>query len=215
MKDSQTLFETLKAQTSKQHRAIESAIPIMKPSFTVDDYKKYISLFLDFMHGVELHLKTHLPPKLFKQWQDRLCKTALLEEDAFNLEIPVKRTNKDWEKQNLSFLSDLTTVPDLIGIMYVLEGSTLGGQLITRSLKERLKLRSDTMNYLNCYGTETSFAWKQFAKECQDVITTEGYRQSIRAAATTFNNLNSLMIQAFKPHRQNSSSNNMNLMSKK
>ncbi|KAA9327022.1 biliverdin-producing heme oxygenase [Hymenobacter busanensis] len=55
----------------------------------------------------------------------------------------------------------LDTRAQLLGAFYVLEGSTLGGQVITRQLAQAgIPLRS----YFSGYGTQTGPRWKRFVE---------------------------------------------------
>ena len=49
-----------------------------------------------------------------------------------------------------------------LGSMYVLEGSTLGGVLISRALKDQAWAPSDGLGYFNPYGPRTGIMWREF-----------------------------------------------------
>ncbi|MGI4761220.1 MAG: biliverdin-producing heme oxygenase [Janthinobacterium lividum] len=55
----------------------------------------------------------------------------------------------------------LATVPQLLGAMYVLEGSTLGGQVLARQLA---KAGSSQVRYFTGYGAQTGPRWKAFCQ---------------------------------------------------
>ena len=62
-------------------------------------------------------------------------------------------------------LPNMKGVPSLLGTMYVMEGSTLGGQLIARHLEATLPLiegRGDS--YFRGHGTQTGPMWKEFCE---------------------------------------------------
>ncbi len=51
---------------------------------------------------------------------------------------------------------------EAIGCLYVLEGSTLGGQIILRRAEERLGLTADAgSSFFRGYGTKTGAMWKE------------------------------------------------------
>lgn len=52
-------------------------------------------------------------------------------------------------------------VAEALGMLYVLEGSTLGGRLILRALAER-GIADPDLAFLDPYGTETNTRWRAF-----------------------------------------------------
>ena len=77
-------------------------------------------------------------------------------------------------------VSDVTLLdngyaPDVnfnLGIMYVAEGSVLGGQYILRNIKKALG-EDVSCNFLNVYGEKTGQLWKDFLQQLN------GYAETI------------------------------------
>jgi len=60
-------------------------------------------------------------------------------------------------------LPALATEAEGLGCLYVVEGSTLGGQVITRQLLKSLGLTAENgVAFFNGYGAETGLRWKAF-----------------------------------------------------
>jgi heme oxygenase len=60
-------------------------------------------------------------------------------------------------------LPRLDTRPDALGVLYVLEGSTLGGQVISKRLRQTLGVSHDTGGrFFNGYGDQTAVKWREF-----------------------------------------------------
>ncbi|MFD2717344.1 biliverdin-producing heme oxygenase [Hymenobacter monticola] len=77
----------------------------------------------------------------------------------------------------------LHTRPQLLGAMYVLEGSTLGGQVITRQLeKAGIPLR----RYFAGYGERTGPMWKAFCHLLTEAATSDTADEIVASAALTF-----------------------------
>ncbi len=71
---------------------------------------------------------------------------------------------------------------DLIGILYAIEGSTVGGQVVARHLAEHLGLGPDTgARFFNAYGPGTTDRWREF---CAFAETIAGDPARCRRAAT-------------------------------
>ncbi|MGI4873521.1 MAG: biliverdin-producing heme oxygenase [Janthinobacterium lividum] len=80
-------------------------------------------------------------------------------------------------------LPPLGTWPQLLGAMYVLEGSTLGGQVIARSLaKAGIPLHT----YFSGYGEQTGTRWKQFCHLLTEEATPENQAEIVESASRTF-----------------------------
>lgn len=61
------------------------------------------------------------------------------------------------------------SVPFAIGIMYVVEGSTLGGRFILKNIQDALGYdETNGASYFAGYGNKTGSHWKKFLKELTD-----------------------------------------------
>ena len=58
---------------------------------------------------------------------------------------------------------DIKNQGDLVGMLYVIEGSTLGGQLISKHLTKNLGITPETGGrFFGGYGENTSVLWLDF-----------------------------------------------------
>lgn len=80
----------------------------------------------------------------------------------------------------------LATVPQLLGAMYVLEGSTLGGQVLARQLA---KAGSDLRRYFTGYGERTGPRWKAFCHLLAAAATDAHEEEIVQSAIHTFQHL--------------------------
>jgi len=86
----------------------------------------------------------------------------------------------------------LGTWPQLLGAMYVVEGSTLGGQVISRQLaKANIPLRS----YFSGYGERTGPLWKVFCQLLSQEATPENQAEMVQSASLTFQTLDAWLNQ--------------------
>jgi heme oxygenase len=89
-------------------------------------------------------------------------------------------------------LPPLATWPQLLGAMYVVEGSTLGGQVISRQLaKANITLRS----YFSGYGERTGPLWKAFCQLLSQEATPDSQTEIVQSASLTFQKLNAWLNQ--------------------
>ena len=80
----------------------------------------------------------------------------------------------------------LHTWPELLGAMYVLEGSTLGGQVIARQLA---KAGVTTRTYFSGYGDQTGPLWKSFCQLLGQAATEVNQDEIVLSARRTFQQL--------------------------
>ncbi|RYY20172.1 MAG: hypothetical protein EOO04_20525 [Chitinophagaceae bacterium] len=77
-----------------------------------------------------------------------------------------------------------------LGVLYVLEGSTLGGQIIKGMLTKQLgSINAGAFTYYNPYGESTNEKWKEFREHLNQPLTEEQQREVIAGANETFETL--------------------------
>ncbi len=86
-----------------------------------------------------------------------------------------------------SELPSISSRPEILGAAYVLEGSTLGGQIIARHLEETLGLRDGCgYRYFRSYGPDVGAQWKAFRAELLRASSATNDPVIVRAARETF-----------------------------
>jgi heme oxygenase len=79
------------------------------------------------------------------------------------LELDLDRLHSSGPVPQCGTIPKLETVSQGIGCMYVLEGSTLGGQIISRHLKQSLDITPENGGaFFISYGAELGKRWKEF-----------------------------------------------------
>jgi heme oxygenase (biliverdin-IX-beta and delta-forming) len=146
----------LRAETRVEHDAIERVLGLASESLTHASYLHCISRFHGFYGPVESALAAQAADS---KWQSllhgRLGKTALLERDLGNLGV---RANS---LPVCLALPPLGSAAELLGCLYVLEGATLGGRVISPLLHTRLGLTPVSgAGFFNGYGEATGSMWQ-------------------------------------------------------
>lgn len=178
------LLHSLKASTSQYHHQIEQIDlfkKIITNEITLPEYKKLLCQLYGFINPCESKIK-----KKFHQAIEGREKTSLLNIDLFELDCDIS--------SDFLFCSNipaLDTVPEIFGYLYVLEGSTLGGQMVTKLLKQNLKLLPMiTTRYFNAYGKQTKKNWDAFLNALIDHDFTDNQKENIvTSAISTFSSL--------------------------
>lgn len=71
-----------------------------------------------------------------------------------------------------------------LGMLYVLEGSTLGGQVLCRHLADRLQLQPHQLRYLAGHGRATGARWRATCALLKAALSTPALRAQAGAAAS-------------------------------
>jgi heme oxygenase len=84
-------------------------------------------------------------------------------------------------------LPAIATLPSGVGCLYVLEGSTLGGQIISRRIASCLQVREESGGAFFCaYGDAVGQRWSEFKEFTNSHINHSGVQETIKAALQTF-----------------------------
>jgi len=147
----------LKTQTAVSHKKLERlsiSASIISPDMQLSDYVHYLSLMYDVHKDTE-DLVFPLVSNVLDDLKQRK-KSNLIEDDLFYL-----KHNKSIATRvfNISEMS----VPFALGILYVIEGSTLGGRFILKNITTVAGLdNGQGVSYFNGYGEKTGSYWKSF-----------------------------------------------------
>ncbi len=156
------IMSLLKAETATAHRQLErtnSFIRLFSPDYAMPEYKQLLCLFYGFHAALE--------PMLFDDLAEahqlvlgHKVKTGLLARDIATFgetEAEIAKIRRCAE------LPQLSSFARQMGAFYVLEGSVLGGRIISKQLKEHFgDAIVDKLNYYTCYGENVGFEWKSF-----------------------------------------------------
>jgi heme oxygenase len=89
--------------------------------------------------------------------------------------------------ENLTTLESGDLLARFWGMLYVIEGSTLGGRVIAKNLKKTLNLSDEFgARFFSGYGSNTGQMWKNFLSALDDAQPALNYSQVIDSADLTF-----------------------------
>ena len=84
-------------------------------------------------------------------------------------------------------LPPLDSVPGILGSLYVVEGATLGGQLISRHLERTLGLREGRgYAFFSSYGPQVGSRWRSFRDVLLSCSTEQDDDRIVDSATATF-----------------------------
>ena len=182
------ILKHLKEATGLRHAALESRLPLLDAGMSQASYLEFLHLFFGYYEPLEAKLLT-LPywnSTGFDYTERR--KTPRLMQDLLALgETPEAI-------QGIARCKNLPTVAtqgQLLGCLYVIEGATLGGQIITRHLHANLGLTPLSGSaFFDGYGAQTGSRWKDFCAMLRANAGETGGQQDILTTANqTFETL--------------------------
>lgn len=147
------LLKTLRQECDTLHQALHKhslLAPLSSPSITLDEYKKIISAFFLSYKSSEGRLEIKAPESLpnapVLEWLAADIACHGINKVEINVEFP-----------------PIDNLSKLAGYLYTKQGSTLGGQVISKHLQKYLNLEPGKENFFfSGYGTETGNNWKLF-----------------------------------------------------
>jgi heme oxygenase len=170
----QNLTATLKAATQQHHDALEThpfQQRLMNGPITGMEYGRYLIQLHGLHAGLERHLFEQKPncnaiASVFKPHHVRV---PLLLADLKSLNMNDGATHL--LPACIAIVEHLASIAaskptDLLGFLYVLEGSTNGGKFIARVIQAHLKLTQGVgTTYLDPHGPEQRARWTDFKRD--------------------------------------------------
>ena len=181
------LQEILKQATKLQHDQLEQLMfvdKIMNGSLSFSEYKQILLTNYLVHADLEKHLHTGIDSALQQKLQvDKRAKLAALKQDLLELDIGLPK--KNLYKNSIPILQNNAAI---LGAMYVLEGATLGGNVIVKKLKINPNLQNRQLNfhYYQVYGEDLVARWKQFCQVLNTEIDTDDHETCIQSALNIF-----------------------------
>jgi heme oxygenase len=158
------ILEQLKDRTRTLHDEIEQTLDLEARLQSVDSYSTLLSRLYGYYLPLELQLAT------------------IREFESIGFDFPLRR-KVPWLLEDLRILGcsadDISQLPQCqrlpgttnlaqaLGCLYVIEGSTLGGQVIRREVKRRLGFTpGNGCTFFAGYQDDTAARWRDFCVSC-------------------------------------------------
>jgi heme oxygenase (biliverdin-IX-beta and delta-forming) len=176
------LSEKIKEETKQNHQLLEKKlVAFMRAIRSKEDYVELLILFYSFFGGLEIAIDAQLDHSHLPDYKLRR-KTAFLADDL----VQFGRTPPD-----LAGADELPGIHNhlqALGALYVIEGSTLGGTIISKMIKQQLAISDNKgLSFFNGYREETEKMWQDFKLFLNRPLRPGGEAVVIQAANDTFN----------------------------
>lgn len=152
------ILQKIRSHSATHHQNLENCSmmqPLVNGSISLPQYSAILKKFYGFFSIMEKQLNGIDFTRWLSDYAERRKAKLLLED----LEIlGVGEVN--------NFAEDVPSIlnaGNAFGCLYVLEGSTLGGKIITEVLRKNLNIDlSNGASFFHGYGKETGTMWKKF-----------------------------------------------------
>jgi heme oxygenase (biliverdin-IX-beta and delta-forming) len=183
---SMSLLQRLKQTTAQVHRRVEERLDVFSDHFDLARYVALLQRFYGFWAPIEENLQRF--PELYNPalaLHSRL-KAHLLEADMRVFRIDSALVAR------CAHLPHIRTFGQALGCMYVLEGSTLGSQIIARHLTELFQIDSGSgAAFFNAYGGAIGARWSEFREFLISSTDASSADELLGAALETFERFDS------------------------
>jgi heme oxygenase len=150
-------LDELRSKTHESHQKLERlpvSASITNPNISVLQYARYLQL----MHAVIAETESYIFPKVAAIVPDieSRAKLRLIENDLVAIGADIKKFSAVFDVQERSTAFAL-------GMMYTVEGSTLGGRFILKNIESVLGFdQNNGAQFFFGYGNRTGLFWKNF-----------------------------------------------------
>ena len=186
-----SILARLRTETRPEHDAIEGALDLMSETLRPEAYRRTLERFYGFYSPMEAALER------VGGWTQRGLdmverqKSPLLEADLRALGVA--------NPEALAVCTDLPphgTVSAAFGCLYVLEGATLGGQIIKGAVEKSLGVTLETGGrFFIGYGDRTGLMWQAFRTAVTAfAVTPADQDEAVAAAKATFIKLRAWIV---------------------
>jgi heme oxygenase (biliverdin-IX-beta and delta-forming) len=188
------IMTRLRVETRAQHEATE-AIPfstaILAGVLPRASYAAQLAALLPVHRALESVIGARLHPSYELVWTDDMLRAPLLEADLDDLGVTEgdARLARPEAAEMAWWIEDLAARDPVavLGVLYVLEGSTLGGAVLRRHLASAFGLTDAGLSYYSPYGKHPKPHWMAFSQRMDAAVTdADAANRVIAAASETF-----------------------------
>jgi len=193
------VLQHLREATRSQHESIEARVDVLRPDLTRAEYRRLLERFYGFYVPLEAALAGAADwERLGFAFHERR-KVSHLERDLLCLGLTPTGLRA---LPRCSELPSAAGLPAALGSLYVVEGATLGGQLIARHVKPRLGLADAAgCAFFTSYGADVGRNWRALGEFLRAQLRTGAdVERAAGAAGDTFAKLGSWLARGQERH---------------
>ena len=176
------LLQLVRAETRVHHQQLEAQLPFDE-TLSLQRYQELLAKFWGLFYPLETALtKVDLADSLEVRKRQR---SPLLVRDLFATGLTSRQVSR---LPRCAALPQLENTAQALGCMYVLEGSRLGGQYISKLVWERLGLTEKSgCSFFSSDGADVGSMWRKFCGIVRESVLSPRERDEfVVAADSTF-----------------------------
>ena len=151
------ITEILKSKTAFQHKTLEEKMhshKIMSGNFSLADYFRMFEMNYRFISNFEKEIFDLIPLDLAQKLNlNKRSKLSHIQKDAAQISLAI--SDEIAHEQ-------ITNPAQALGVLYVMEGAILGGNVIAKKLKQQADFQEFELHYFGVYGDKTGEMWINF-----------------------------------------------------
>ncbi|MDB5202860.1 MAG: heme oxygenase-like protein [Ferruginibacter sp.] len=172
------LIDQIRNTSNSQHKHLEAILfPVLSAINNDQEYKKLLKAFYGYVQPVQDLIMMHINKEVVPDMDERRNAGLLLDD--------LRTLGDQTIPEHCENLPEIVDGPSALGALYVLEGSTLGGKIITKMLAEQLGSDS-ALSFFKGYGPETGKKWKDFTRYLEDERNSPFAETIVQTASQTF-----------------------------
>jgi heme oxygenase len=186
------LAARLRAETSDVHQQLEDSLDLLGGTLDRCRLITLLERFYGFHALLEPGLERHIDSTLLSGRP----KLHLIEKDLVALGV----THDTIERLPLcDTAAELAAdACSAMGALYVMEGSTLGGKIITRALRQTQAWPAAGLHYFDPYASRMGIMWNEYRAHLATMSSPGGDTRIIAGARSTFTTLLEWLAPAFR-----------------
>ena len=176
-----SILTNLKNDTKAAHVRVEKVmVKELKAINSLEDYGKLLERLFLFYNPLESKVHQYIDQAILPDIEKRKHTQWILKD--------LKALNYNANTSTESKTQQITSTAYAVGVLYVMEGSTMGGQIISKMLKKQLGANTSTY-YFDSYSDETMDMWLSFKNSIAQYETHLDKEEVFKGANETFSSL--------------------------
>lgn len=182
------LLAILKEETKTFHSSVEKVlIKEIKQLSSIEEYLNLLVKLYNFYYSIEDRIQELIDETILADIRHR--------KHIPQLELDLNFSNSKFTIHENPFCKKIHSTSYALGVLYVMEGSTLGGQIISGMLKKQLAIHNEPIfNYFSSYKEETNRMWTNFKHNLENASHKVNQTELLNGAKDTFIALENWLI---------------------
>lgn len=185
------LIEQIRQSTRQAHQELDQQVyPLIQQIKDDNSYVKMLETFYGYYKPVYGLLDMYLSNETVPDYTERRRPEAILND-----------INNFSERSEIALCSDVPVVSNIsqaLGAFYVLEGSTMGGQIISKKIAANLELNTNNgLSFFNSYGENNKNMWSNFLVSLNEQEKDLNTDEIILTAYKTFSKFRNWIINCY------------------